>query len=128
MIRVLAIAASLSLAAFSGAHAETAETTADLRCLVVSFVGANNQDPALAQAATMAALYYLGRIDAREPELDLEKKLMNPEAVFAGQNMAEVAKSCGETLSARGKELQDIGARVNAAAKAGVATKGQKGT
>jgi hypothetical protein len=128
MIRVLAIAASLSFAAVSGVRAETAETTADLRCLVVSFVGVNNPDPALAQAATMAALYYLGRIDAREPELDLEKKLENPEAVFAGRNMAEVAKACGETLSERGQELQDIGARVSAAAKASAATKGQKGT
>lgn len=120
---VLALAAALALPAT--AHAETAETTADLRCVAVAF--AMTSDPKFSSIGMMVALYYLGRLDGRDPDLDLAKKFSDPDALMAGMSVQEAAKSCGEKMSLRGRELKDIAARIEEAERAKGAVKDRKG-
>jgi len=123
--RTLALALSVALAFSSAARAETPdnpETTADLRCIAVAF--AMTADDQFKAVGMMVMLYYLGRLDGREPDLDLAKKFSNPEGMLAGQSLQDAAKSCGEKMTARGKALKDIGAGMIDAEKAAKATKG----
>ncbi|HEY8617908.1 hypothetical protein [Phenylobacterium sp.] len=112
----LAIMVALALGAAGAASANEADTTADVRCLVVVSAMAS-ASPEQQSSAMMAALYYLGRIDGRTPALDLEARLIQETGRFAPKDMAAEGKRCGAHLMSRGTRLQEIGARLSAAAK-----------
>ena len=88
------------------------DTTDDVRCLALAAAMiANPTIDANGKAAGQTiAVYFLGRLDGRTPGLKSrlieQAKLMgalSPDAVKAQ------ADSCGATLGARGKALQEIG-------------------
>jgi hypothetical protein len=77
--RLIALAALLALgSAQAPSHdalhlqdAQDADTTADVRCLIVGTV-VIDRDPSKQAAAMMLAMYYIGRIEGRAPTADLE--------------------------------------------------------
>jgi hypothetical protein len=106
----------LSLALFAPAHAQDAPTDADLRCLLVTFVGASSGDANIRGASILAAMYYLGRIDGRAPQLDLSAALIPRAKAFRPEQAASEAKRCGAMLKARGDALKQLGAEFQAEA------------
>lgn len=112
----------LSAAVFAGAAtaARAADPTpapasapaSDLRCLAVASILASNSDPNLKNAGVMAALYYLGKLDGREPGLDLEARLKQEFTQLTPQEIQPEGMRCGAELAARGKAMTEIGARL----------------
>lgn len=106
------LAAGICLAGLAfPAAAQDAALTADLRCAVaaVSLAGASANNPTLQQQATMAALYFIGKLDGHSPHLDLEAGLRTELAKMSPQDMAAEGKRCGAQLMSRGQALQAIG-------------------
>jgi hypothetical protein len=115
---VIPCAAVLLVGAAAPAAAQDAENSADIRCALaaMAMVGAT-QDATMKQQATMAALYYVGRLDGRNPNLDLEARLRQEMAKMAPQELAGEAQRCGQQLMVRGKALQAIGEHFKTEAK-----------
>jgi hypothetical protein len=114
MIRSIALAAAAlaaSLAA-TGAQAADTDTTSDVRCMVVAAAMAQNTDPNVQNVGLMAGLYYLGKLDGRDPRLDLEARLKQELAQMKPAEMVAEAQRCGAQLTARGKAMTEIGARL----------------
>lgn len=86
-----------------------AETTKDVRCLlaVSSLVGSDNQ--AAQMSALIGSQYFLGRIDGRSPNLDLEAALTAEAPKLNQTEMKFLFQSCGEMLKQRGLALKAIG-------------------
>ena len=116
MIRSIALSAAVfatSLAA-TGAQAADTDVTSDGRCMVGAAAMAQNTDPKVQNAGLMAGLYYLGKLDGREPNLDLEARLKQELAQMKPAEMVAEAQRCGAQLTARGKMVTEIGARLQA--------------
>ena len=114
------LAAVLALAAFQ-VHAQEEEATADVRCLIVGMNVAGMGDAAQQSAGQMLSMYYMGRLDAHLPKLDIEALIMKEAAAMSSSDFAAEARRCGNSLSDRGREIQrmgkDISEREQAAAK-----------
>ncbi len=107
-----AVCAALTALMVSNAVAQDRQPEADLRCLVVALDMGNSVDPDIKNLAPLAAMYYIGRIEGRDPRLDLEAKLTGElMKMSAAERQAEVRR-CGADLSAKGKLLSDIGANL----------------
>jgi hypothetical protein len=100
-----------SLGAFS-ASAQDAETIADLRCLIIGFKFAGSPTESLKQAGLIETLYYLGRIDARNPNIDLENQVANVLAKMTESDVKAESRRCGAVLSQRGEALQQLGKNI----------------
>jgi hypothetical protein len=111
------VAMVLALTAAATARAETPETTTDLKCLVFSMTMSGNSDAAKSAVGSMVALYFLGRLDGREPTLNLEKRLGDPDLQLKQAEFARVGMACGGMLQTRGSELAAIGGRLKAIGK-----------
>ena len=112
-IALSAAALAASLAA-TGARAADTDITSDVRCMVVAAAMAQNTDPKVQNAGVMAGLYDLGKLDGREPNLDLEARLKQELAQMKPAEMMSEAQRCGAQLTARGKTVTEIGARLQA--------------
>lgn len=109
---ILAGLCVLNLVAPGLAHAEDRATTDDVRCLVVSLVIAGSGQQG-AQAAGMAAsLYYIGRLDGRTPDLDLENRMIDEIGAMKPQDIKAEGARCGGLLKSRGQAIQAIGQRI----------------
>src|SRR5262249_8232268 len=110
----IAAAALLFALAATPAHAQdakqppvpvivaNADTDADLRCLAVALILiGQTQDPAQQQALNSAAIYYLGRLDGRAPEMDLEERLFGLLHDFNAEQLAAERVRCGQLLVTR---------------------------
>ena len=89
----------------------------DVQCIVVGARLSNSADPNQRLAGQMFLVYFLGRIDGRWPNADLER-LLNQEA--NKESLTEtngIAKKCGARFSARGAYLERIGKSLLRAAK-----------
>ncbi len=103
---LLGLATAVVLAA-GAAKAEKPDTTADLRCLAVAMAMAGSPDPKVRDDGVFAAYYYLGRIDGREPNLNLEASLIAQfKALGAGGAKTEI-QTCGLLMAARTKAITD---------------------
>lgn len=111
------LAALLSIAA-SPAIAQGDPVEPDLRCLVVGFALAGSDQDAHKSAAIPFSLYYLGRLDGRAPQLDLEKRLGDLATTMTGDDIKTEAARCGADFQRRGIELQAIGKALQDRAKA----------
>lgn len=115
MIRSIALTVTvLTLALAAPAHAESPETTQDLKCLAVGFALIQSPDPAVVDAAKVATFYYLGRIDGREPALDLADRLSKPDMQLTQEDLQKAAAICGDQLGARGKQLMEASKKLEA--------------
>jgi hypothetical protein len=117
MKRVTCAALALALMAAAPARAEAPETTTDLKCLVFSMSMGANADPSKAAIGAMAMLYFLGRLDGREPALNLETRLVQPDMQLKPADFAQLGVTCGGMLQNRGAELTAMGERIQAKGK-----------
>ena len=86
-------------------------TTADVRCVVVASVMGNQE--ANAHSAALVALYFLGRIDAREPpSFDLSKAMLSQISLMTPTDFNSEGKRCGKELESRAMYLADAGQKL----------------
>lgn len=112
--RMMAAGAALGVLAWPAA-AQVDQTTADLRCAIVGMAMAGQATTQ--QQGMMAALYYIGKLDGRTPDLDLEQRVRSEAAGMTPQVIAAEGQRCGQELMARGKALATIGEHLTGAAK-----------
>lgn len=115
-LRAAAFAACVAAAA--PAAAESAETTNDIRCVVaIAMLAGQSSDPQFVQEAAMGLLYFVGRIEGREPGLNLEATLRAQAARTTQPMLREDLVRCGRIMLAKGGELKAIGEGMQAEAK-----------
>jgi hypothetical protein len=110
---------ALALAALAGpafaAPADTAAASRDLRCaLVMAAMGAQATTPEMKQGAVGGVSYYLGRLQGREPDIDLPARITVEARMMQAADLGAAAQRCGEELKAFGVESQRVGAALKA--------------
>jgi hypothetical protein len=114
MFRSLIVSAAVLAAVATAARAADPAPAADVRCLAVASFLAGNADPKVQNAGVLAALYYLGKLDGREPGMDLEARLKEVAMQLSPKDIQSEAVRCGAELGARGKTMNEIGLRLQA--------------
>jgi len=115
MLRLLSCGIIVLMVPVHGVQAQKAlppETRNDIRCFV-SAISALGGPSTANQSVALTAFYYLGRIDGRDPELDLETAIAREAKQMTQADMREESKRCGNTLTARGAVISAIGARLS---------------
>ena len=105
---VLAIA-PLALAAVPPTDPQTSK---DLRCFLAMSATAGSEDKTASLAGMIGAQYFLGRIDGRSPNLDLESAIMAEASSLTDADLKALLQSCGELMQDRGKAVKAIGERM----------------
>jgi hypothetical protein len=90
------------------ANAVTPEATSDARCFLAAV--ALSQSDNTAQVAT--AYYFLGRLDGREPGIDLEKLILEVSRSMPPSELGSEAQRCGHELISRGRLVSSIGRKL----------------
>ena len=91
------------------ANAVTPESIDDVKCFVAAVSLLQTPDNVTRAAAVSSALYYLGRLDGREPGLDLDKLLAQESQRLSPDNLRAELRRCGQTLTARSQMIKEIG-------------------
>jgi hypothetical protein len=94
----------------------SALSQADVECIVVALNMMNNDDPKVKAAALSGFLYYIGRIDGREPEFDLEHAVIAEVHRTEGKPLTGAVR-CGQVMQARGRQIVSLGQRLKAVAE-----------
>ncbi|THD77596.1 MAG: hypothetical protein E7812_13570 [Phenylobacterium sp.] len=102
LLSAACVAALLTTA--TTARADDEAIGADARCIAV--FAAMVQMPAYKDAAGAGLLYYLGRLDARDPKLDLAAAVKHEAARMDRTEYMAVAQRCGSTLKQRNDALK----------------------
>jgi len=118
--RTLPILAALGvLAAAAPAPALAVDaTTSDLRCLLALSAAEDAADGQMKPAMMAGVVYYLGRLDGRTPDLDLEAKAAAELKAMSIQDLSDETVRCGAALFARGKAIEAIGEKLRGGALA----------
>ena len=93
----------------TGATAQNDEATDDLRCLVV---GLNlNQSPieTLRGASVLMTIYYMGRLEGRDPNLDLKGRIADEGRKMSAGDMQSETRRCAAELKAKGEAIAEMG-------------------
>jgi hypothetical protein len=95
--------------AAENAGAENALTVADVQCIVVGARLSESADQTQSQSGEMILTYYLGRIDGRSPNVDLQELIERAARSMTTSDYARAARRCGTEFSARGAAIVRIG-------------------
>lgn len=103
------LSAGLALPAAAATALKTAPApatgvSADVRCLLT--MAALGQDKQRQQAALIGAYFFIGRISAKAPGLDLPAAVKVEAAKLKGQSLNEEAKRCGPMVEGGMRSLQ----------------------
>jgi hypothetical protein len=92
------------------------ETTADLRCAAVFAYTAGSVKEEDQPGVVGGFLYFLGKIDARSPGLDLEANLtgMLTKGDFKTAILEPYGLGCAKELELRGSEISKVGKALSA--------------
>ncbi|HTC44446.1 MAG TPA: hypothetical protein VK696_05295 [Steroidobacteraceae bacterium] len=102
---VLLAAAVVTLPAF----AQDSDNVADVRCVAVGIRAAELPNSTQKSTGTLLVLYYLGRLDGRNPTLDLEKLLAEQVAKMTDADYATESQRCSQSLSLKGAQITRLG-------------------
>ncbi len=94
---------------FGSARAADQGTMSDIRCIAVAMKMSAREGSAQQASATMITLYYLGRLDGRRPELNVEGLIAKVAANMSAAELRSDAPRCGRVLVEKGREIQSIG-------------------
>src|SRR5579871_2099355 len=104
-MKYLVIPAALAMAGLSdAAQGDEWATGADLRCVVAFSALVNN--PTYREAAASGIFYYLGRLEGRDPNLDLGKSLRQVRGAMQLSGIEGEARRCGAELKAKNEALK----------------------
>src|SRR4051812_35429325 len=102
----LALALALPLIVAAAPRPETRE---DVRCFLAASSMMSSDKPELKMFGSMAAQYFLGRIDGREPGVDIEAITVEEGPSMTQADVSALLRSCGALMQKRGNEIQAIG-------------------
>src|ERR1043166_3123749 len=109
----LALSACLSTLILCSAAAKADEMTDNVRCFIVFSNMASGTDPGVKTAGTIGSMYWVGRIDGKDPTIDLQSLILAEMQKMTGVVLHTEAKRCGEILVVRGKALTAIGQNIS---------------
>jgi len=109
MIRRTAFAFVTAAALLAGPAAAQSASDADLRCMLVASRLSQSTDAQTKNISSLMVFYYLGRLDARRPGLNLGAALQAEARTIVPTEMNPVVQKCVSTLEARGKVLEALG-------------------
>ncbi|HEX3674304.1 MAG TPA: hypothetical protein VHU87_08540 [Rhizomicrobium sp.] len=124
---VLCLAGTATSSADTTSDATEVATEADVRCVLVAINMANSGNPSLVTAGTMANMYFMGRLDARTPDLDLETRLIDDLHKLSQDDIRAEATRCGAILITRGAAMKSMGEDMIRKAQDEEQKKSQKG-
>ena len=114
---IAAFAAALLLPGTAQANRDD-DMQADLRCVLAMYATARN--PQLAQGAGVALLYYAGRIEGRDPALDLTAALAKEAQRMNASDYSFNARRCGDEVKAKGEVVKAVGQSLQQVNRRGV--------
>lgn len=114
MVAAAAVGFALGAAPASAQQQGTLE--GDLGCAVLglSMVGMHGATPQQQQAGSLISVYYIGRIKAAAPQLNLEDALYQRIVSTSPAQMEAERTRCAAEFTTFGRELQTIGANLQA--------------
>ena len=89
--------------------AQDADTVADVRCVAVGIRSAALPDSHQKSAGLLMALYFIGRLDGRDPKLDLEAMLSEQLSKMTAADFTTETARCGNSLTAKGAQITRVG-------------------
>ena len=106
----LLLAVALTLGALPAAAAPKAAdpTATDLRCLVVSGVLAQSDDPELKDIGTLSLYYFWGRLEGRLPPGQIAPRLIDEAKQMTTGDVKAQAQTCAAMSKAASQSLSDI--------------------
>ena len=126
MIRTSLVAGAIAALTFAGAGASAkpaptgdAAITADVRCLLMGFILAQNPDAKTKSYGQSAALFYWGRLQGRGALDGLEGRIVQQASWATPEAIADAAQTCGAEMKAAGDDMKALGDRLNALKDAG---------
>lgn len=85
------------------------ENDDDLKCLVVSMALVQSGNPDDQSVGMLSTLYWLGRLDGRDPKFDVGARAKAAADGMKPDDMKLEAARCSDVLSARGELLTNMG-------------------
>lgn len=130
MLRTLIASALFCLAGSTAVAADAANddaTEADVRCVVVAMRMGSSDNPQMKTAGMIASMYFLGRVDSRNPDLDLETRIIDDLQKMTPEDLRAESQRCGNILTARGAALKTMGEDMIRKGEAEAVKKTEKG-
>ena len=114
MVRLLLpLAAGLALIVAAPAAAQAVDQ--DIQCMIASNIFASvEKDPQKKQFSAAAALFFLGRADARMNTAQMESRIFAQKALLTAQNAGAVMTGCARQFQARQVAMQEIAKHIAA--------------
>ena len=106
---LLFLAAAFPIAARADDAATEEATVKDVRCLLTSMYTSQLNDAKFRAAGMVSALYWMGKIDGRAPDLDLEASLLKEIKALKPDELREEAMRCGTEMRERSAKMKKIG-------------------
>jgi hypothetical protein len=118
-VKALMLAAGLAgfLGAPSGPARAADDAGDDLRCLIASLQMAASDVPQAKAAGLSASFYWMGRVDARVADSELEERMMVEIAGLKAEELRSEGLRCAQALIQRGHVMQNIGDDIQRRAK-----------
>jgi hypothetical protein len=91
------------------ALAQDSDNVADVRCVAVGIRDAELPNSTQKSTGTLLVLYYVGRLDGRNPTLDLEKLLADQIVKMTDADYATESRRCSQTLATKGAQITHLG-------------------
>lgn len=85
------------------------QTVADAQCMVIGARLSASSDPQQKVPGQMILMYYLGRIDGRSPNADLQRLIKDQMQKMTTSDIQNAASRCGKEFAARGDDIVRIG-------------------
>jgi hypothetical protein len=85
------------------------EQSDDIKCLAASIELSGSQDPDDQSIGMLSTMFWLGRLDGRDPSLDLEKQMAAGAFDMKDTDRKAEAARCATLLKTRGEELTRLG-------------------
>jgi hypothetical protein len=105
----LGVVLAVALAICGKVHAQSADTIADVHCVIVGARLASSADANERSRGAMLLIYYLGRLDGRSPTLDLEHLVLSEAAHVTPAELQSETRRCSEALASKGQQITRIG-------------------
>ena len=106
----LAAAGAAAKPALSG----DAAITADVRCLLMGFILAQDADAKTKSYGQTAALFYWGRLQGRGAIDGLQGRIVQQASWANSGGVAEAAQTCGAEMKAAGDDMKALGENLEA--------------
>jgi hypothetical protein len=85
------------------------DSSDDIRCLIAAVSLIQSPNNIVRAAGASSALYFLGRLDGRDPGLDLEKIILAEAKKMDSATLRSESERCGRSISTRGRMISEMG-------------------